>query len=101
MNRFDLLTVIRLKGAFRLLSDELPVLWFVNVLTNECLHVGGTINSCEAAIKHELGDPSCRLDLDVEDVRLRREQHAQLQVLGRDLVGDRMCGLDEHFIAHP
>jgi hypothetical protein len=69
--------VIRLKGAHRLLSDELPVLWLINVLTNECLHVGGAINSREPAIKHELGDPGCRFDLDFEDVRLRREEHAQ------------------------
>jgi hypothetical protein len=41
--------LIRLKGAHRLVSDELPVLWVVSVLTNECLHVGGTINSCEPA----------------------------------------------------
>ena len=69
-------------GIVNVLSDELPVLWFVNVLTNECLHFGGANNSCESAIKDELGDPGCRLDLDFENVRLGREQHAQLQLLG-------------------
>jgi hypothetical protein len=98
---FYLLTVFRLKGARRLLSDELPVLWVINVLTNECLHVGGTINSCEPAIKHKLGDPGCRFDLNFQDVRLRREEHAQLQLLGRNLVGDCMRGLDEHLVGHP
>src|SRR5215469_13726066 len=80
--------------------DELSVLRAVNMLTNECLDVGGTINPCEPAIKHELGHPGCRLDLNFEDVGLRRIEHAQFQLLGRDLVGDCVCGFDEHSVGH-
>ena len=40
----------------------------VDVLPDKSLHVSWTINSCEAALKHELGDPSRCLDLDFEDV---------------------------------
>jgi hypothetical protein len=56
--------------------------WLVDVLPDKGLHVGWTINLREAALKHKLGDPSRRLDLDFEDVRLRRIEHAQSQLLG-------------------
>src|SRR5260370_1358250 len=51
-------------------------------------------------MEDELGYPRGRLNLDLQNVRLRRKEHPQLQLFRRDLVGDSMCGFDEHFICH-
>ena len=63
---------------------------FVEVPPNERLHIGRTINTGEACIKDELGDARGGLSLDLEDVRLRREQHPELELLGRHLIGHGM-----------
>jgi hypothetical protein len=56
-------------------SGELLVFRLVDVTTNECLDVGGAIHARQVAVECEPGYPGCRLDLDIQDVRLRWEQH--------------------------
>jgi len=68
------------------------------VLPNECLHIGRMIDADQVRIKDELSDPRSGLNLDLQYVRVRREQHPELELLGRHLVGDGMRGLDEHFV---
>src|SRR5260221_2575630 len=63
-------------------------------------YVSRAFHGGQASIEDDLGYPGGCLNLDLQDVRLRREEHPQLQLLGGHLVGDGLCGLDEHFIGY-
>jgi len=52
------------------------------MLPNEGLHIGRAIDPGETGVKDELGHPRGGLNFDLQDVRLRREQHPELQLLG-------------------
>ena len=81
-------------------SRECLVLGFVNVLPNECLYISRPIDAGQAGIKDELGYSRGSLNFDLQYVRLRREQHPELELLRRHLVGHSMRGLDEHCIGY-
>src|SRR5208337_4359550 len=72
----------------------------VDLLTNERTYIGGTWNASEARIEDQLCHAGRRLDLGFQNVRLRWEQHAELQLLGSYLIGDGVCRFDEHFVRH-
>src|SRR5260221_12120993 len=63
-------------------------------------YVSRALRGGQDSIEDDLGYPGGCLNLDRQDVRLRREEHPQLQLLGGHLVGDGLCGLDEHFIGY-
>ena len=84
--------------SWRVESCECLILRFVEVPPNERLHIGRTIHAGQAGIKDELGYSRGSLNFDLQYVRLRREQHPELELLGRHLVGDGMRGLEEHFV---
>jgi hypothetical protein len=81
-------------------SRECLILRFVEVPSNECLHVGRAIHLGQASIKEELGYSRGSLNFDLQYIRLRREQHPELELLRRHLVGHGMRGLDEHCIGY-
>ena len=54
----------------------------------------------QAGIKDELGYLRGSSNFDLQHVRLRWEQHPELELLGRHLVGHGMRGLDEHCIGY-
>jgi len=56
------------------------------VLPNECLHIGRMIDADQVRIKDELSDPRSGLNLDLQHIRLRREQHPEIQLLGGHLM---------------
>lgn len=70
------------------------------MLPNEGLHIGRAIDPGETGVKDELGHPRGGLNFDLQDVRLRREQHPELQLLGGHLVGHGVGGVDEHLIGY-
>src|SRR5262249_26808266 len=76
------------------------VLRHVNMLTNERYHVGWAIDPRQAAVEDELGDSRGCLNLDLQNVRLRWKQHAELQLIGSHLIGDGVSRFNEHFIGH-
>jgi hypothetical protein len=67
---------------------------------DECLEIGWTIDTGEASIKDELGYSRGSLNSDLQYVRLRREQHPELQLIRGHLVSHGMRGLDEHCIGY-
>src|SRR5580700_9743362 len=62
--------------------------------------VGGAFHPGQVSIEDNRGYPRGGLNLDLQDVRLRREEYFELQLLGSNLVGDRACSLDKHFIGY-
>ena len=58
------------------------VLRLVNVLTDECCQVGGTIHTGEVRIEDELCHPRGRLNLGLENVRLQRIEEALIEQIG-------------------
>jgi len=68
------------------------ILRLVDVLPDKGHHVGRTIDAGQASVEDDLGYPRGCLNLDLQDVRLRREEHPQLQLLRDHLVGDGTCG---------
>jgi hypothetical protein len=66
-------------------SRECRVLGFVEVPPNECLDIGRAIHAREASIEDELGYAGGSVNLDLQDVRLRRKQHPELQLFGGHL----------------
>jgi hypothetical protein len=70
------------------------------MLPNKCLHIGGTIDASQVGIKDEFGHARSGLNLDLQNVQLRREQHAELQLRGSYLVGHGMCSLNKHLVSN-
>jgi hypothetical protein len=66
-------------------SRERRVLGFIEVPPNECFDIGRAIHAGEASIKDELGYAGGSVNLDLQDVRLRRKQHPDLQLFGGHL----------------
>src|SRR5258708_39538547 len=61
-------------------------------------YVSRAFHGGQASIEDDLGYPGGCLNLDLQDVRLRREEHPPLQLLGGHLVGGGFFGPDEKFI---
>src|SRR5262252_2295959 len=68
------------------------------MLTNERDHVAGAGNASESRVENKFRHPRGGLYLGLQNVRLRRKQHTEPQLFGSDLVGNGVCGLDEHLI---
>jgi hypothetical protein len=83
-----------------MIPRKCSVLGLVEVPPNECVHIGRAIHAGQVGIKDELGDARGGLNLDLQNVRLGREKHPELQLVGGHLVGHRMRGLNEHLVGH-
>src|SRR5262249_17380854 len=78
----------------------LLVLGGINVLANECNHIGWTIHTREPGVEDQGGHSRCSLDLGFKNVRLQPVEQAMVQQLGRHLISHRPSGLNKHFICY-
>src|SRR6516165_4690589 len=85
-------------AAVSLNSRERLILGLVEMSSNKGVHISRTSDASQVGIKDELRYARSGLNFDLQDVRLGREQHTELQLLGSHLVGHGMGGLNEHFV---
>src|SRR5258708_34925428 len=64
-------------------------------------YVSRAFHGGQASIENDLGYPGGCLNLDLQDVRLRREEDPPPQLLPGPPGGDGLCGPHEHFIRLP
>jgi hypothetical protein len=63
-------------------SPKCLILGPVDLPPNGCFHIGRAIGARETGVKDELGHPGGGLNFDLQDVRLRREQHPYFSCSG-------------------
>jgi len=73
----------------------------VEVSFDPCADIRRPLHRGETIIEHEPGNARGCLDLDFQDVRLRRKEHPSLQLLRANLVGNGPGCFDEQFIGRP
>src|SRR5262245_63248704 len=88
--RPPLIVTTEQQGLAALVTATQSVPWCVELALDPGPDVTGPLDLRQTLLKHELGHPSGRRRFGLQNVRLGRKQHSQLQLFRCHLIG---CGL--------